>query len=197
MSVEILRAPKGGAKMSSLASDYTSNTVLIYDIYGKHIGSTHVTDHNKEEKQISVAVMPSVLKVNDDCKVMIISSPAPCEFNGKIKKIGGSLFIAMFQGQERESRSARRYPTSNPAVITGLVVDGKLHPIQTPMKVTLINISTTGVRFRAPINSFEFRDEFQMHLMIGNSQKKITARVMNFIDEFDTSTYGCMFLVIE
>jgi len=59
----------------------------------------------------------------------------------------------------------------------------------------LLNISTTGVRFRAPYYSFQAGDKFKMHLTINNSRKELTAEVVNYIDnEPRSSDYGCRFI---
>ena len=185
--------------MAALASDFTDQVVLVYDTYGNHLISTTVTTHDRDQRHVELETMPNVLKSNDNCKLIILTTPTPCEFQGKVKKLGGSFYLALFQGQERESREAPRYPVNTPALITALVENGVAHGIQTPIKVVLINISTTGVRFRAPYYSFEINDEFQMDLFIGNNQKKVTARVLNLVDsnKTESSDYGCRFLLIQ
>ena len=189
---------KGFVRMSALASDYTGNTVLIYDTYGNHLASTTVKEHDRDAKQIRINSIPDGLSVNDECKLFILSSPAPCEFSGKVKKIGGNPFIGMFQGQEKENRGATRYPVTTPALITVQYINGKPYPLQTPLTVTLKNISTSGVRFTAPYYSLDVNDEFEMHLIINNARKKITAKVVNNLDgSKETTDYGCIFLTVE
>ena len=181
--------------MATLGSDFTDFTVLIYDMNGNHLVDTVITSHDRNSQQIQVAIMPEELKANDDCKLLILSSPIPCEYRGKIKKSGGSLFIAMFFGQEKESRGSTRYAVSTPALIDALIVDGKPYPLQNLVKVVLINVSTNGVRFRAPYYSFEVGDHFQMHFAVSNSTKKLTAVVVNSSDNGTTSSdYGCRFV---
>jgi len=184
--------------MAALASDFTDHNVLIYDIDSNHLGNTTITSHDKINKQIQVTRVPFGLNINDECKLLILSSPAPCEYHGKLKKTGGAYIIAMFQGQVKESRGAARYPVNTPAIVDALIIDGKPHTLQNPIKVTLINISTTGVRFRAPFYSFESGDIFRMHLIISNNRKQITAEVTNCVDNKQIATdYGCHFLVVE
>lgn len=181
-----------------LNSDFTDCNVLIYDIHDNHLGSTVVIDHDKSEQRIQVNAIPERLKVNNDCRLIILASPTPCEFHGKLKREGSSYFIAMFQGQEKDNRKAIRYTINTPAIIDSLVVDEKAHSLQTPIKVDLINISTNGVRFRAPFYSFENGDSFHMHLVISNNTKTIVAKVINNIDsEPYYSDYGCRFLRVE
>jgi len=184
--------------MSVLAGDFTDCSVLIYDTDGNHLSSSIIKEHNKGERQIRINLMPGELSVNDDCKLLILSSPTPCEFLGKVKRVGGTFFIAMFQGQEKENRGATRYSVNTTALIDALIIDDLPYNLQTPVKVTLINISTSGVRFRAPYYSLEVEDIFQMHLVISNSKKRITAEVINNTDhETKSSDYGCRFLEIE
>jgi len=184
--------------LSVLAGDFTGCSVLIYDTDGNHLISTIVKEHDRGEQQIKINRMPSELKANDDCKVFLLSSPTPCEFSGKLKKVGGSLSIALFQGQEKENRGATRYAVSTPASIESLIVDGEAHKLQNPVNVTLINISTSGVRFRAPYYSFLDGDTFRMNLIISNSKKNITAEVINYLDNeaASSSDYGCRFMEI-
>jgi len=193
--VRALKILEGETPMAALGSDFTDLAVLIYDANGNHLVDTAVISHDRGIQQIQVAVMPEELKANDDCKLLILSSPIPCEYRGKVKKSGGSLFIAMFFGQEKESRGSTRYKVSTPALIDALIVDGQPYPLQNLVKVVLINVSTNGVRFRAPYYSFEIGDQFQMHFAVSNSTKKLTAVVVNNIDNGTTSSdYGCRFV---
>jgi len=184
--------------MAALTADFTNHTTLVYNTNGTHMISTSVTSYDRDARYVYLAKMPKELNINDNCKLIILTSPTPCEFMGRVKKFGGSLYIALFQGQEKESRESQRYPVSNPALITALFENGEAHRVQTPIKVMLINISTSGIRFRAPFYSFEVGDEFQMDLYIGNNQKKITAKVINSMDQKDNlSDYGCLFLLVQ
>jgi len=100
----------------------------------------------------------------------------------------------MFQGQEKENRAAARYKVNTPAYIDAIIVDGQLHTLQTPVNVILINISTGGVRFRAPYYSFDKDDELQIHLIISNNRKIMTAKVVNLHDNGTASSdYSCQF----
>ena len=183
--------------MAALAGNFTDHSVFIYDADGNHLINTTVTNHDRDAKQMQVSIMPNELKVNDNCKLLVLASPTPCEFQGKVKKVGGNKFIAMFQGHEVENRGAARYSVNTAAVIYTFICDGQPYHLHTPVKVVILNISTTGVRFRAPFYSFQKGDIFKMHLSINNSRKDLTAEVMNFIDnEPNSSDYGCRFVEV-
>jgi len=185
--------------MSVGRSDYTDHTVLLYDTESNHLSSTTVTNHDKTAKHIQVSAIPKSLKANDDCKLLILSSPTPREYLGKVKKIGGDICIALFQGQEKEKRTAVRYPVITVALINALVVDEQSYALQTPIRIELINISTSGIRFRAPYYSLVKDDVFKMNLIISNNKRIITAKVTNYIDNDSTSSsdYGCQLLGVE
>ena len=181
--------------MLDLSADYTGHSVLIYDMDGNHLLNTVVREHDKTAKQIRVNTLPATIKPNDDCKLLILTSPAPCEFQGKIKKIGGALYIAMFQGQLKESRTASRFAVNTPAIIDICVIEGQQYKLLAPIKVILKNISTSGVRFAAPFNAFNDRDKFRMHMTISGAKKQLIAEVMNHLDNAPASTdYGCRFV---
>ena len=184
--------------MSALTGDFTGCSILLYDTSGNHLGSTAIREHDRKDQQIQVNIMPTVLRANDTCRVFILSSPTPCEFSGKLKKISGSLIIALFQGQEKENRGSARYPVNTPATIEALVIDEQAYYLQTAVKVSLINISTSGVRFHAPFYSLLEGDIFNMDLVISGAKKTITAEVVNFVDKKnDSSDYGCRFVEIQ
>jgi len=181
--------------MSVLSDNYTGCTVFIYDMNGDHLLDTVVTDHNREEQQLKVNSLPVELHINDKCSLLVLTSPSPCEYLGKVKKIGGNIFIAMYQGQEKENRTATRYAVNAPAMIDTLITEGHPYSLHTPLNVTLINISTSGVRFRAPYYSLAEGDVFQMRMVISQNKKKLIAQVLNHIDKEPVSSdYGCLFL---
>jgi len=178
-------------------SDFTGCSIFIYDTSGNQLGTTVVREHDRKEQVIQVNIMPAELKPNDDCKVFLLSSPVPCEFFGKIRKSAGNLMIAMFQGQVKESRGAMRYSVNSPAEIEALVIEGKPYYLQNTVRVTLINISTSGVRFRAPHYTFNEGDIFMMNMAVSNSKKRITADVVNCLEKgIEHTDYGCRFMEV-
>jgi len=184
--------------MAALSGDFTDLTALVYDTEGNYLISTFIVSHDKEARHVVLDKMPEGINANENCKLIVLTSPTPCEFLGKAKKTGGNFFIALFQGQEKETRVAPRYSISNPALITAVLVDGEVHRIQTPIKITLVNISASGLRFRAPYYSFDVGDDFHLDMMIGQTPKKATIRVVNAVDnEPESSDYGCRFLLIQ
>ena len=169
---------------------------MIYDEAGNHLGSTIVTDYNKNALVIEVEEIPPVLGNGERCRLLILSSPSPCEYQGRVTKMGARKTIAMFFGQEKESRGAVRYMLSCPALIENLVYENHAYQLHTPLEIKLINISQSGVRFRAPVYALLDCDRFQMRLKISDNDKLLIADVKNhFDDDFGASEYGCYFLI--
>jgi len=182
--------------MGALSSDFTGCSILIYDPGGKLHGTTVVTSYDRVMLHVNVEELPPDLKIGSSYRLLILSSPTPCEYQGRVVKEGSRVYIAMFQGQEKESRESVRYKVNFRAVVENLITDGKAYPMHTPLEVELLNISKSGVRFLAPVNSFLNGQRFQMRMKIGGGDKLLIADVVNHVDK-DTllSEYGCQFLI--
>jgi len=182
--------------MTSLSADFTGCPVLIYSESGVLLGSTEIEAYDRGVMRVEVKETPPSLNAGGVCRMLILSSPSPCEFQGRIIKEGARKSIAMFFGQEKENRSATRYKVDYEATIENLICDGKAYPLHTPQVVSLINISQSGARFRTPQYSFIDGDRFQMRMLIKDSAKLLIADVVNHIDKDNGySEYGCRFLI--
>ena len=182
--------------MAALSGDYTDCSILIYDAAGNHLCNTVITHYDKNSLRIEVQSLPPNLTVNDFCRVLILSAPTPCEYHGRVNKEGARKSIAMFQGHEKESRAAARFNVTSSAMIENLIFDGHAYPLHTPLEIKLINISQSGVRFKAPNYSLSINDRFQMRMKISGNDKLLIAKVVNH-NEYDShiTAYGCQFLV--
>ena len=182
--------------MSALRGDYTSCSVIIYDVVGNHLGTTTATGYDKGSLRLRVREVPGILNLGDVCKLLILTAPSPCEFNGRIVRENLTEMIALFQGHEKEERGAVRYKVNYPALIENLVYDSKAFPLLEPLVVEMLNVSKSGVRFRAPINALSDNDRFQMRIKINENEKVLIADVVNHFDQESGMTdYGCRFLI--
>jgi len=171
-------------------------SVLIYDEAGNQPVSSTITEYNRNTLRIEVKELPGYLDIGSVCRLLILSSPSPCEFQGRVVKEGNKKYIAMFFGHEKENRTAARFKVKFPAMIENLICDGKAYPLLTPLEVTMVNISQSGVRFRTPENAFSEKDRFQMKVLINNNTKLLIADVVNHTEtDNGSSEYGCRFLV--
>jgi len=183
--------------MSVLSGDYTGCSVLIYDGSDNHVGSSEAISYDRDTLRMRVQDLPSSFKTGDSCRVLILSSPKLCEYQATIVTEGAVKYIAMFKGREAERREAIRHKLTAPATITKLIYNGKPYLLHTPVKVEMINISTGGVRFRAPFFTITEGDRFQLHLKIGGVMKALIADVVNQMDGSSVlADYGCCFVNI-
>ena len=182
--------------MNELSGDYTGCPALIYDTEGNHLGNTIITQYEKSALRIELREMPSTLNQGAACKILIMASPSPCEYQGRIIKEGQRFQIAMFFGKVKENRITARYKTNASATIENLIYDGRAYPLFSPLKVNILNISKSGVRLVGSKNTFMDGDRFQMRMNINGSDKLLIADVVNCVDrEGDVSEYGCQFLI--
>ena len=182
--------------MSALSGDHTGCSVLIYDTQGNHLINTRVTHHDRKALRISIKESPDCLKLGDAYRLLVMSSPAPCEYMGRITKETQKQFFALYHGHEKEGRGAVRYKVNFPAMIENLIVEGKAYPLHTSLEIELINISKSGIRFRAPRLSLPDEARFQMRMKIGDGEKLLIADMVNYMDKDDgTTDYGCKFLI--
>jgi len=182
--------------MKSLNSDYTGCSIFIYDELGNHLGRTLVTYYNRRILRIEVEEPPSGLDAGDGCRLLIMTAPKPCEYRGRIIRIGRRKPIAMYSGKELENRTEVRYRIKLPAIIEDYICDGRAYPMHEPLKVELTNISKGGARIRAPFNALSEGDRFLMHMDICGRNKVLIAEVRNHVDfGHMSSEYGCKFLV--
>jgi len=184
------------AEVKALGSNHTDSAILIYDEVGNQLGSTTVVSHDRTNMRIEVQDIPHELRINSVCRLLVMTSPAPCEYQGRITGEGSKKIIALFHGREKENRQATRYKVNTTATIENLVYNGKAYPMHTPMTVELINISKSGVRMRAPFYALSDGDRFQMRMKISDSEKLLIADVIYHADKDNkASEYGCHFLI--
>jgi len=176
--------------------DYTGCVVILFDKDGKTIGSTLVKNNNKETLLMQVQSLPDQLSVGSTCRLLILTEPAPCEYQGRIVKDGATNTIAMYHGRMRDDRRNRRIAVTAPAQIEFLVYDGQQYALHTPIKVTLINISRGGMRLSAPNDTLVRGSRFHAKVNIVNTEKSLAAEVVNMLDvDSERTEYGCRFLI--
>jgi len=182
--------------MRPINCDYTGCSVLIYDEAGKHLCDTVVTYYNRITLLIEVGETPESLEEHDICRLLILTSPTPCEYKGRIILIGKNKLFAMYDGKESEKREESRYIVKLPALIENYICDDKVYPLHTPLNVEMINISKNGARLRMPSYALSNGDRFRMCVTINDRHKNVIAEVKNQThDGAEVSEYGCRFLI--
>jgi len=137
-----------------------------------------IWEHNVQENYIVVQDWPELAGV-DQCKLLILTAPAPYSYIGSISKHNLDKQIKLFEEHMEENRQEIRYKTDLPGNIEGLVFDGKSYPLHTKLEVRIINISKSGIRILAKENTLNADDRFQIKVKIGENDKILTSKVVN------------------
>jgi len=184
--------------MGALNTDYTGCSVFIYDEEGKHLCNTIVTHHNRKMLRIEVEEPPQSLEAGDACRLLILTSPTPCEYLGRIAHLGKTKPIAIYRGQEHEKRGEQRFSVSIPAYVENYICDDNIYPMHCHLGAEIINISKNGTRFRTPYYAMTVGDRFKMRFEANDRYKLIFADVMNLTNQdTKTSEYGCRILICD
>jgi len=136
--------------MSYLASHFTDSLVLIYDNESNLIAKTNVTAHDKGEMYIEVSEGLENVKPGTRLRLLIIHSSGVSELRGILKSVRQGIYeISIYGERVRDARSSARYTLNNPAIISDMVTDSKMEELIVPLKVTIENISSTGILVRS------------------------------------------------
>lgn len=158
--------------------DFTKCNVLIYDEKDNLLCNVKIWEHNVLENYIVVQDWPELAGV-DQCKLLILTAPAPFSYIGAIRKYNLDRQIKLFEEHMEENRQEIRYKTDLPGNIEGLVYDGKSFPLHTKLEVRILNISKSGMRILAKENTLNADDRFQIKVKIGENDKLLTCKTVN------------------
>ena len=177
--------------MAIYGANYVGCAVSVYDKSDNLLVTTTVAKHDRDALRIEVKSELN-LKQGDEYKVLILTSPTPVFYLGKIIQEEYKKIIAMYKGKEKEDRKNARHSILLPALIESLIYDGQAYALCMPLGVKVVNISQNGVRLRTPFNSLTHRDRFTLRMKIGGVDKLLVADVMNHRDVGNEySEYGC------
>ena len=183
--------------MAAQGYDYLNCPVLVYCEEGDYLVRTVIINFDKGSMQIQLETMPGTLEIGDNCKLLILTEPSPQEYLGRVRTTFWGKSVALYKGRQKEDRGATRYKVSFKARVEYLVNDGRAEALETPLEIKLVNISTTGMRFLAPLKALRNGDKFQTRVTIGSDLKLLIAEVVNHREDEDSeiAEYGCRFLI--
>ena len=172
--------------------DFTDCKVLIFDTDGSLLLETKVQAYNKSSMHIEVAKLPESWG-QESLRVLIFSSPVPCEFQGRIFRLGSTKEIALFQGKDMELRSEGRYSVDMPAQIEGVFEGENFSYYISPLKVILKNISISGVGIYSEAANFVKGQALQLKMSVGESHQIIKIKIVHGtkIPGEKGTYYGC------
>jgi hypothetical protein len=172
--------------------DFAKCNVLIYDENDTLLCNVKIWEHNVLENYIVVQDWPELAGV-EQCKLLILTAPAPYSYTGVIQKRGLDKLIKLYEEQMEENRKEARYATDLSGVIDSMIYDGKDYPLHTKLTVRITNISKSGIRILAKNNTLNMDDIFTIHIQIGENDKLLTGSVKNCkYTPPDHAEYGCL-----
>ncbi len=160
---------------------YFESTVLIHD---RHYHNIRVS-------------APRGTKGRDKVSVVIFTEQEVVRYMGTMRRTGmaGVMEIALYAGETKEDRQAKRYTVNLPATVNGMVFSDQLVELEKPLEVIAGNISTSGVMLVAPSSSF-YSDNI-VRINIDTEKMKtvlfgLVVRVRSLGEGFDE--FGCKFV---
>jgi len=172
-------------------NDFNSCNALIYDEKGTQLANVKILEYDGLENTIRIKG-ESALEAGMLCDVLILTAPTPFVYKGRVYDLAHYKVIRLFQGKTSCKRRETRYNADLPALVEGLVYDGKLFPLKMQMGAQVINISKSGLRFRTSPNALTIGNRFQLRMIVGTDEKTLTADVVNCLDVPPTaSEFGC------
>jgi len=183
--------------MVHLTEDFQGCEVIIFNDEGDHIIKTVITMYDKRARALRIQEELRDIKKGDRLNILITYQGGVSEFSGTA---GGTINflreIFLFNVRRREGRGATRHPINTPAVIKNLYDGRELVPLPSPLDVTLLDISKTGILIKAPVGHFGLGDTLELHINIKDKDREtiiyVTVMRTEPIDIYE-SHFGCKY----
>jgi hypothetical protein len=178
--------------MGNMRKEYSSCTVLVNDEKGHRVAETEILYHDELRNQIEVDDIPE-LEVSALYECLILASPTPHAYKGRIHRRGKRKVIALFEGKESENRRDTRYKTDLPANVIGVIRHGKTYSLDAPIPGRIKDISRRGLRLSASGGALNVGEKFRVSITSMSGKKILTAEVLYSLDvPPDYSEFGCL-----
>jgi hypothetical protein len=178
-------------KTGSSLADFTA---YIYDDNDCFLLKTRVTKYDSKTREIEIAGNPG-LKKGAQCKVVIETTPLPYEYMGRVTTVGMQPFnIALYneRRQTSEHRQYQRFKANTPAKINHFIFNGCAYLMKSPLTVSLVDISQSGLRIRSDGSILILGNRYELQLRMGEKNELLIIEVMNCNRVGATDIeYGC------
>ena len=133
-------------KMLHITRQCMDCPVIIYDNNRNFITETVVTGYGRDEMYLEVMEGLDNIIIGTRLRLLVIHANAVSEFSGKLTgRRQGICEISIHGQQKRDSRGSPRFKFNIPAIINNFVVDSEVVKLNSPIRVTIQNISSTGL----------------------------------------------------
>lgn len=178
------------------SANYTDCRAFISCAESGMIAEVTIVFHNKEYMTISVQGPFQEAVGNEVVTVLILTDDGLVhEFCGRIRHSTTDptrAEISLFRGHQKEDRNSKRYIVNTPALVENLITPEGKRPLNRAVEVVLTNLSTAGVMFTAPPNSFTLNSVVEIKLKVNTSIKAMQGRIVRVRNLDNACTeYGC------
>ena len=164
--------------------------VYFYDESGALLLKTTVSAYDPLKNSIEVDKAPE-LADKSRYNLLILTEPSPHRYSCIAEIINDRVILKIFNGEKKEMRSNVRHTVNGHVKITAYLFEGKAYRLHTPQDAVLVNISKGGVRLRMKANSLSLEDLVHINIQTGDTQKILSALVVNMFSDDETAEYGC------
>ncbi len=137
------------------------------------------------------------VKQFNKCKVRIITDVGVAQFDGNFRngRNHDEISIALFNGNEKEERVAKRYDLNAFGQIKTVIIDNQEVDLRQILDCEVLNISETGVLVRCKRPCFDLNMTFRLEISMRDTITKMKCFVVRLREhEQDINEYGCRFI---
>ena len=178
-----------------LEKDLRGRRIIIKSLDDqKLIADTGISNYDAENSIVRVSAADVPDRKCEQINALIFGNESLYEYVGSIRKtvIANEIEILLGKSREKEDRSQSRYKISMTALISNMFITGWNITLRKPIEVETINISSSGILFRADAGSFYIGSEFMLSLEIEERAMNFKCEVVRIQNStIRTEEYGC------
>ncbi len=163
------------------------------------IFESKVISHDKHYHNIRIGA-PRGTKGRDRVTAIVFAEDEVIRYLGTMRRTGmaGVMEIALYAGETKEDRQAKRYTVNLPAIVDGIVFSEQVVDLRTPLSVLVGNISTSGVMVVAQASSFYSDNIIRVKIDTDTMKTMLYGLVVRIrVIDGGMEEYGCRFVDYE
>jgi hypothetical protein len=180
----------------AVKTSFVDCPVIIYGDDNEYITKAIIAEHYTDDMIIRVSDELKNLEVNTQLDLIILHPASTNKYKGITRKVrGGMREIALFNEVKRGARSGSRHTLNAPAFIKSTLEDTKRKVLPEPLKITIVDISTTGVFIKSPKYRFKAGDVLEIEMTIQNRASLLYGKIIRTqADDDGLAGFGCKFV---
>lgn len=182
--------------MAVMGANYKGCTAIVKGSTKGGEMRTVILEHDTNFMTISVKGELGGVAIGEHVDILVLLPNSAHEYSGVLRRYNGTATtLTLYNGRVKESRGATRYSANSLAKVENLVYGEQLAPLHRPLKVLLVNISTSGALIRTKPNSFIKDATAELRVSTGDSETVVQGVVVRVhkVDE-NQEEYGVRFI---